>query len=119
MAMDSHHHLEGVLEAPGIFRVYLYDSHTKPLAPDRMKQVSGTVIVGDSDDAPEIPLTLSRDGRTLEAAPDSGRELPVTLTLLMRFPGMARDAKPELFTFRFGQYPKRGWPVRYGGPSRR
>jgi len=108
MAMDNTHHLEGVLEPPGFFRVYLYDSHTKPLAPDKMKQASGTVLMGDSADAPEIPLTLSRDGRTLEATLDSGTKLPVTLTLLLRFPGMARDAKPELFTFPFREYSQTG-----------
>lgn len=108
MAMDNHHHLEGVLERPGIFRVYLYDGHTRPLAPDKMKLASGRVLVGDSDDPPEIPLTLSRDGRTLEAVLDGGTKLPVTLTLLLRFPGMARDAKPELFTFPFGEYSKPG-----------
>jgi hypothetical protein len=115
MAMDNHHHLEGVLERPGIFRVYLYDSHTQPLAPDRMKQASGTVLVGDSDDTPEIPLKLSRDGRTLEAVLDSRIELPVALTLLLRFPGMARDAKPELFTFPFREYSQTGPPGRSRG----
>ena len=106
MAMNSHHHLEGVLEAPGIFRVYLYDSHTAPLSPDQMKQASGTVLVGESDNAPEIQFTLSRDGKTLEAALGGQARLPVTLTLLLRFPGMAMDARPELFTFPFREYSK-------------
>ena len=106
MAMNNHHHLEGVLEAPGIFRLYLYDSYTQPLALDKMKQAGGKVLVGESDDAPEIPLRLSRDGKTLEAALGGKTRLPVTLTLLMRFPGMARDARPELFTFPFREYSK-------------
>jgi hypothetical protein len=106
MALDSHHHLEGLLERPGVFRVYLYDSHTRALPPGKMRQASGTVLVGDSDNAPEVRLQLSSDGRTLEAALDRGIKLPVTLTLLLRFPGMARDAKPELFTFPFREFSK-------------
>jgi hypothetical protein len=104
MAMNNHHHLEGVLEAPGIFRVYVYDSFTKPLSLEQMKQVSGTVLVGESDNAPEIPLTLSGDGQTLEAALGSSATLPLTLTLRMRFPGMTMEARPELFTFPFQKY---------------
>ena len=102
MAMNNHHHLEGVFEAPGIFRVYVYDAYTQPLPTEQMKQVRGTVLVGDSP--PEIPLTLSRDGKTLEAALGSGAKLPATLTLLMRFPEMSMEARPELFTFPFREY---------------
>jgi len=104
MAMNNHHHLEGVLETPGVFRVYVYDSFTKPLSLEQMKQVSGTVLVGESDHAPEIPLTLSGDGQTLEAALGSNARLPVTLTLRMRFPGMIMEERPELFTFPFREY---------------
>jgi len=106
MAMDNHHHLEGVLERPYVFRVYLYDSHTKPLALDKIRQASGTVLVGESDYAPAIPLQLSSDGTTLEVLLDGRTTLPLTLTLRLRFPGMARDAKPELFTFPFREFTK-------------
>jgi len=41
-------------------------------------------------------------------------ELPVTLTLLLRFPGMASAAKPELFTFPFREYSKTGPRGRFG-----
>src|SRR5581483_11196421 len=58
MAMDNKHHLEGVLETSGIFRVYLYDAYTHPLPPAKVKQASGTVQVGDAVDAPKIPLAL-------------------------------------------------------------
>jgi hypothetical protein len=106
MAMDNIHHLEGVLEAPGVFRVYVYNIAAKPLSRDRMKLVSGKVLVGDAEDAPEIPLKLSGDGMTMEAALSKGMKLPVTLTLLMSFPGMKKSAKPELFTFPFSAYTK-------------
>ena len=106
MAMNNHHHLEGVLEAPGIFRVYVYDAFTKPLPPDQVKLVSGRVVVGDSENAPEVPLKLSRNGETLEADLGDKGSPPVTLTLLVRFPGMSPEARPELFTFPFDGYSK-------------
>jgi hypothetical protein len=106
MAMNYHHHLEGVLEDPGTFRVYVYDDHTSPLAKDKIKEVSGKLFLGDSDEAPELPLKVSRDGMTLEATLPAGTKLPVTLTLLMRFPGMKADARPELFTFPFEEFSK-------------
>jgi hypothetical protein len=114
MAMDNHHHLEGVLEPSGIFRVYLYDGFTRPLSAGKMAQAHGTVLVGDSENRPEIPLVLSRDGRTLEAAPGKAVALQATLTLLLSFPGTPREAKPEVFTFPASDYLKpRG--VRLGG----
>jgi hypothetical protein len=106
MAMDEMHHLEGVLEPPGIFRVYVYDEYTKALSTEKMKQVSGTVQLGEAEDAPKNPLKLSKDGKTMEMALPSGTKLPVTLTLLMRFPGMAANARPELFTFQFSEFTK-------------
>jgi hypothetical protein len=106
MAMNYHNHVEGVLEPPGVFRVYVYDDHTLPLAKDKIKQVSGRLFLGESDEAPEIPLELSRDGLTLEATLPAGTNVPVTLTLLMRFPGMKADARPELFTFPFDEFSK-------------
>ena len=56
MSLDNIHHLEGVLVPPGTFRVYLYDEYTKPLKTDQMKLASGTIQIGDSEDAPKIPL---------------------------------------------------------------
>jgi hypothetical protein len=106
MALDEMHHLEGVLEPPGIFRVYVYDEYTKPLAEDKMKEVSGTVQMGEAEDAPKNPLKLSKDGHTMEMALPPGTKLPVTLTMLMRFPRMAADARPELFTFQFNEFTK-------------
>ena len=119
MAMNSHHHLEGVLEGSGVFRVYVYDAYTKPLTLDRMKQVTGVVQVGDSDEPPEVALTLSRDGMTLEAELGDQVRPPVTLTLLARFPGMASESRPELFTFTFREYTEpaaTGWFWRTFGP---
>ena len=104
MAMNNHHHLEGVLQAPGIFRVYVYDAFTKPLPPDQVKQISGMVVVGGSENAPEVPLSLSSNGETLEADLGDQASPPITLTLLVRFPGMTPEERPELFTFPFDEY---------------
>jgi hypothetical protein len=111
MAMNYHDHLEGVLEPPGIFRVYLYDDHTLPLAKDQVRQAHGRLFLGDSNEAPEIPLKLSRDGKTLEATLPKGSKLPLTLTLLMRFPGMTEKDRPELFTFPFDEFSKTNGPT--------
>ena len=103
MAMDQEHHLEGVFMPPGVFRVYLYNAYTKPLSKDKVKDANGTVQVGDSPDAPKMPLTLSKDGKTLEI-PLPNVKFPFTLTLLMHFPDTPADARPELFTLPFAKY---------------
>ncbi len=104
MALDNKHHLEGILVAPGKFRVYLYDDHTKPLKAEETRQASGTVQVGESDDAPKIDLAPGKKKETLEANLGNGVKFPVTLTLLLHLPGMEADAKPELFNFKFTQF---------------
>ncbi len=104
MAMDNKHHLEGTLLPSGIFRVYLYDAYARPLSQNKVKQASGSVQLGDSPDAPKIPLTVSKDGRTLEVALGKDVKFPFTLTLLLHFPDTPPNAKPELFTFPFSHY---------------
>jgi hypothetical protein len=101
MSLDNRHHLEGVLLAPGIFRVYLYDDHTRPLKAEETRQASGTVQIGDSEDAPKINLRPGRKKETLEASLGDRMKFPVSLTLLVHLPGMPADAKPELFNFTF------------------
>ena len=103
MALDNMHHLEGVFEPPGIFRVYLYDAYTMPLSIEKMKKASGTVQVGDSPDAPKLPLTLSKDGKTLELALPNVK-FPFTLTVVMHFPDLPAGASPELFTIPQSHY---------------
>jgi hypothetical protein len=104
MALDNKHHLEGILVPPGTFRVYLYDDHTKPLKAEETRQATGTVQVGESDDAPKIDLAQGKKKETLEASLGNGVKFPVTLTLLLHLPGMEPDAKPELFNFTFTQF---------------
>jgi hypothetical protein len=104
MALDNKHHLEGVIVPPGTFRVYLYDDHTKPLKAEETRQASGTVQVGESDDAPKIDLAPGKKKETLEANLGDGVKFPMTLTLLLHLPGMEPEAKPELFNFKFTQF---------------
>ena len=104
MSLDKKHHLEGVLLAPGIFRVYLYDQYTKPLKSEQTKQASGTVQVGDSERAAKIVLKRGMNKETLEASLGNEVKFPVVLTLLLHLPGMKPDAKPELFNFKFAQF---------------
>ena len=113
MAMDNRHHVEGLLVPPGIFRLYLYDAHTKPVPLGELKQATGTVQWGDSQTAPQIPLMLAKNGQYLEAIPDKQVQvkLPVELTLRLHLPGETPKAKPELFTFPFSHYTEEGKPA--------
>jgi hypothetical protein len=104
MSLDNKHHLEGVLLPPGTFRVYLYDDHTRPLKAEETRESSGTVQVGDSDDGPKINLAPGKKKETLEATVGQNLKFPVNLVMLLRLPGMAPDAKPELFNFTFTRF---------------
>jgi len=67
MAPDAWHHLEGTLRSTGIFRAYLYNDFTKPLAPALVRDVTGVVVVKDPKSGKETTLPLVRNGRVLEA----------------------------------------------------
>ena len=103
MALDNRHHLEGVLLKSGIFKVYLYDAFTRPLSAMEVQQASGSVQVGESENAMRIPLVVAKDERTLEVAIKE-LKLPVTITLSLRFQKSGPQVKPEVFTFPFSHY---------------
>ncbi|HWF12810.1 MAG TPA: hypothetical protein VG272_03675 [Candidatus Acidoferrales bacterium] len=104
MSMDYKHHLEGTFVSPGIFRIYLYDEHTKPLNETEMKRVRGSIQIGETDTAPKIPLVPGSKKETLEADLSDRVRFPVTITLRLYLPGMESSAKPELFNFRFAGF---------------
>ena len=112
MALDNIHHLEGVLLQPGIFRIYLYDEYTKPLSAAKVEQASGTVQVGESADAPRIPLVVGKDVQALECALGKDLKLPVTLTVSLHLPGSVPNAKPEVFSFPFSHFIAEDTPSR-------
>jgi hypothetical protein len=104
MALDYKHHLEGVLLPSGKFKVYLYDAFTKSLTADKVRETSGTVQVGESADAPIVPLVFGKDPRTLEADLNKQLKLPTTITISLHLPDSKPDARPEVFTFSFHDY---------------
>jgi len=103
MALDEVHHLEGTLSAPRMFRVYLYDAMTMPLDSETMAQASGTLHWGEFPDPPGIPLKVGNEEGMLMAELEREGEFPVTLTLVLNFPG-AQDGESELFNFIFDEY---------------
>ena len=104
MALDNKHHLEGTLEQPGVFRVYVYDAYTHPVSREDLGKVDAKVIWGVQDGALEIDLKPNASGSALEASAPEPVRFPVTLTLLCRFPGAPANSRPELFTFPFSHY---------------
>lgn len=95
-------HVEGTFVAPGIFRIYLYDLKTEPLAPTG---VVARVALANSNAVaigPFVPLThvASSPMNSLEA-PLPGVKMPFQVTLFVRFkPG----AKEHRFDLPFNAY---------------
>ena len=104
MALDNRHHLEGVLERPGLFHVYIYDAYTQPVSAEELGKAQATVIWGNQDGAPEIELKPNAEGTALEGKAPGPVRFPVSLTLLCRFPGASPTSRAELFTFPFSHY---------------
>jgi hypothetical protein len=77
MASDSWHHLEGTLAEEGVFRLYVYDDFSKPLAADQMKLAA-------AKGSTEVPLKLAADGKSLEAKID-GLKPPAELVAKVKF----------------------------------
>jgi hypothetical protein len=101
MAADKWHHLEGTHPEQGRFRVFMYDNFTRPID---AKGMSGRVAVLDDANAEvsSSPLTLSKDGKTLEAAVKQ-TALPLKAAAFVKFD----DKTPEQrFDFAFQEYSK-------------
>jgi hypothetical protein len=104
MGLDNRHHLEGTLVPPDLFRVYIYDAYTHPVSAEELGKVQATVIWGEQDGAPEIDMKPNAEETAFEAQAPEPIQFPLTLTLLVRFPGESPTARPELFTFPFSHY---------------
>ena len=108
MAPDLWHHLEGTFQSDEVFRVYLYDDYTKPLAPELAKQVTGRLVTKETFDAATrttkeittFPLRPSADGEYLEGRP--GRlKLPADLTAKVTF---KKGDQEYRFDFTFAEF---------------
>ncbi len=105
MALDEMHHLEGTLTSPGLVRIYLYDTMAMLLDSEGVQETSGTLYWGEFPDPPGIPLKVGNEEGMLMAELDREIEFPLTLTLLVDFPG-APEGDSELFSFIFDEYSK-------------
>ncbi len=52
MAADNWHHVEGTYPEQGVFRLFLYDDYSRPLAASRTKQIEGRVMTEAGSDTP-------------------------------------------------------------------
>ena len=106
MASDKWHHLEGTYPRAGLFRVHFYDNFTKVLP---AKTFTGRLVTREENgrELESVPLRLSRDGLTMEAALPSrvppAKNAPVGLSARVAFkPG----APEQRFDFTFTELTK-------------
>jgi len=103
MAEDAWHHMEGTYPTAALFRAFFYDNYTKPMNP---KAFSGSVIVLDKADKElgTFPLTVARDGATLEAKiPPALGALPFKAAAKVKF---APELREQRFDFNFAEFSK-------------
>src|SRR5262245_33246621 len=99
MAPDNWHHLEGTYRSGGIFRMYLYDDFTKPLARDQVRQMTGRII---TKSGASFPLVAVQNGRYLEAKVGK-LAFPAEMAAKLKF----KSTSPEHhFDFTFADYSK-------------
>src|SRR5262245_17905115 len=97
MAPDNWHHLEGTYRSGGVFRMYLYDDFTKPLARDQVRLMSGRVITKNGASFPLVPV---QNGRFLEARVGK-LAFPAEMAAKLKF----KTTSPEHhFDFTFPEY---------------
>ena len=104
MASNSWHHLEGVLPKADEFRLYLYNDHTKPISAKPFAE--GSYIEATRVDAErkalgdpvKVPFTVAPDGAYLLAAIPGELNLPIDITVRLKFEGKDR---PDLYNFTF------------------
>jgi hypothetical protein len=108
MAQDYWHHVEGVYPSPGVFRLYLYDDYTKPLAAAKVQAVKARLVTKEETDpktfvtkeVASVPLAVAAGGAYLEAAIDP-LTLPANLTMQAVF---EPNGKEQRFDFAFAGF---------------
>lgn len=115
MAQDYWHHVEGAYPSPGVFRLYVYDDYTKPLAAEKIKAIRARLVTREETDpktfqtreVASAPLVPSADGPFLEAKIEP-ITLPGDLVLQAVFtPG----GKEQRFDFSFAAFSTDDMPV--------
>lgn len=108
MASDYWHHVEGAYPSPGVFRLYLFDDYTKPLAAEKIKAVKARIVTKEETnpqtfvtrEVAAVALTPSPDGPYLEAAIDAV-PLPAELVVQAAF---TAGGKEQRFDFTFNTH---------------
>lgn len=122
MAQDYWHHVEGTYPSPGVFRLYLYDDYTKPLAIDKVKAVTARIVTKEVTDpqtfvtreVASVPLTPAADGAYLEAVVGDV-PLPANLTMQAVF---VAGGKEQRFDFAFAEHSTDSMPAAMDVASR-
>lgn len=115
MAQDYWHHVEGAYPSPGVFRLYVYDDYTKPLAREKLAAIKARLVTKEDTDPKTFvtrevaatPLKASSDGPYLEAAIDP-LTLPADVVLQAVF---AEGGKEQRFDFTFAEFSTDSMPV--------
>lgn len=122
MAADYWHHIEGVYPSPGVFRLYLYDDYTKPLARARVEAVRARLVTQEETDprtfvtkeVASVPLALSADGHYLEASTET---VPLPANLVVQAT-LTADGQEQRFDFTFADYSVAAAPETMDGATR-
>jgi len=99
MAPDNWHHLEGTYRNGGVFRMYLYDDFTRPLANDQVRQMTGRIIAKGGASFPLVPV---QNGRYLEAKVGT-LAFPAEMAAKLKFKASAPE---HHFDFAFPEFSK-------------
>ena len=122
MASDYWHHVEGVYPSPGVFRLYLFDDYTKPLAAEKITAITARIVTKEETnpqtfvtrEVTAVPLTPSADGPYLEAAIESV-PLPAELVVQATF---TAGGKEQRFDFTFNAHSVASAPETADGAAR-
>jgi len=110
MAPDDWHHLEGTYPQARLFRLYVYDDYSRPLAAADLRRVRARVVTRETFDPATnkttelaaFPLRASRNGAYLEVRVDP-LAIPAALTAKVR---VKPDAPEYRFDFTFPAFTK-------------
>jgi hypothetical protein len=107
MAQDYWHHIEGVYPSPGVFRLFIFDDYTKPLAAEKVQAVHARLVQETTNpqtfavtEVASVPLVAAEGGAYLEAKIDTV-PLPANLVLQAVF---TDGGKEQRFDFTFDAY---------------